>query len=65
MVMVMVVMMMMILILMCSPRSQDGSLANYRNYARDLPLSEPPEAFGQHGNAEISSSMQEPKLAVS
>jgi len=38
---------------------EDGSLANYRNYSRELPLSEPPEAFGQHGNAEISSSMQD------
>jgi len=38
---------------------EDGSLNSYRNYARDLPLSEPPEAFGQHANAEISSSLQD------
>eukprot|EP00933_Yihiella_yeosuensis_P070887 TRINITY_DN79051_c0_g1_i1.p1 TRINITY_DN79051_c0_g1~~TRINITY_DN79051_c0_g1_i1.p1 ORF type:complete len:1434 (-),score=383.71 TRINITY_DN79051_c0_g1_i1:142-4125(-) len=38
---------------------EDGSLTSYRNYAKDLPMSEPPEAFGQHMNAEISSSMQD------
>lgn len=38
---------------------EDSSLQSYRNYARDLPFSEPPEAFGQHVNAEISSSMQD------
>jgi len=38
---------------------EDGSLTSYRNYVRDLPFSEPPEAFGQHVNAEISSSQKE------
>ncbi|CAE8702622.1 unnamed protein product, partial [Polarella glacialis] len=36
---------------------EDGSLTSYRNYAKDLPYGEPPEAFGQHMNAEISSSI--------
>lgn len=36
---------------------QDGSLHSYRQYVQSLPLSEPPEAFGQHNNAEISSSL--------
>jgi dynein heavy chain len=38
---------------------EDGSLTTYRNYVKDLPFSEPPEAFGQHVNAEISSSQKE------
>jgi len=36
---------------------EDGSLQSYRQYVQSLPLSEPPEAFGQHTNAEISSSL--------
>ncbi|CAE7707182.1 DNAH2, partial [Symbiodinium sp. CCMP2592] len=36
---------------------EDGSLHSYRQYVQGLPLSEPPEAFGQHTNAEISSSL--------
>eukprot|EP00435_Cladocopium_sp_Y103_P031168 s634_g7.t2 len=36
---------------------KDGSLQSYRQYVQGLPLSEPPEAFGQHTNAEISSSL--------
>jgi len=38
---------------------EDNSLASYRNYVKDLPMNEPPEAFGQHVNAEISSSIQD------
>lgn len=38
---------------------EDGSLASYRAYVKDLPFNEPPEAFGQHVNAEISSSIKE------
>jgi len=38
---------------------EDGSLNNYRNYVKDLPYNEPPEAFGQHMNAEISSSVKD------
>jgi len=37
-------------------------LTSYRNYARDLPLSDPPEAFGEHANAEISSSIVDTEL---
>eukprot|EP00929_Paragymnodinium_shiwhaense_P077086 TRINITY_DN3967_c0_g4_i1.p1 TRINITY_DN3967_c0_g4~~TRINITY_DN3967_c0_g4_i1.p1 ORF type:complete len:2593 (+),score=910.05 TRINITY_DN3967_c0_g4_i1:931-7779(+) len=38
---------------------EDGNLNNYRAYAKDLPFSEPPEAFGQHVNADISSAIQD------
>ncbi|CEL98551.1 unnamed protein product [Vitrella brassicaformis CCMP3155] len=34
---------------------EDLSLSSFRNYARELPLIDSPEAFGQHVNAEISS----------
>jgi len=43
----------------------DNSLPSYRTFARDLPFSEPPEAFGQHGNAEISSAMVDTELLCS
>mmetsp|Transcript_14483 Transcript_14483/g.50911 ORF Transcript_14483/g.50911 Transcript_14483/m.50911 type:complete len:4419 (-) Transcript_14483:356-13612(-) len=43
----------------------DNSLSSYRTFARDLPFSEPPEAFGQHGNAEISSAMVDTELLCS
>jgi len=43
---------------------EEGSLQNYRNYVKDLPLSEPPEAFGQHMNAEISSSMADTDILL-
>jgi dynein heavy chain len=36
---------------------EDGSLQVYRQYCKELPMAEPPEAFGQHGNAEIASSL--------
>lgn len=38
---------------------EDGSLTSYRHYASNLPFNEAPEAFGQHVNAEISSSQKE------
>jgi len=44
---------------------EDSTLSNYRAYARDLPLSEPPEAFGQHSNAEISSAMVDTDMMCS
>jgi len=36
---------------------EDGQLSTYRTYAKELPFSEPPEAFGQHVNADISSAI--------
>lgn len=33
----------------------DGDLASYVDYAKQLPLEDSPEAFGQHPNAEIAS----------
>eukprot|EP00928_Gymnodinium_smaydae_P048232 TRINITY_DN3222_c2_g2_i2.p1 TRINITY_DN3222_c2_g2~~TRINITY_DN3222_c2_g2_i2.p1 ORF type:complete len:3935 (+),score=1014.18 TRINITY_DN3222_c2_g2_i2:1731-11807(+) len=44
---------------------EDGSLTNYRAYVKDLPFNEPPEAFGQHVNAEISSSIQDTENMLS
>eukprot|EP00397_Hematodinium_sp_SG-2012_P000063 GEMP01000063.1.p1 GENE.GEMP01000063.1~~GEMP01000063.1.p1 ORF type:complete len:2825 (+),score=742.06 GEMP01000063.1:2672-11146(+) len=38
---------------------EDASLHGYANYVRDLPFTEPPEAFGQHVNAEIASALQD------
>jgi len=38
---------------------EDNSLNAYRNYARELPLQDFPEAFGEHVNAEISSLIQD------
>merc|ERR1719183_2514740 len=31
---------------------EESSLSSYKNYVKELPMSEPPEAFGQHVNAE-------------
>eukprot|EP00913_Durusdinium_trenchii_P009754 g9162.t1 len=45
-------------------RSYDGSLHSYRQYVQSLPLSEPPEAFGQHTNAEISSSLADTDILM-
>jgi dynein heavy chain len=38
---------------------EEGNLNSYRNYAKELPMVEPPEAFGEHPNAEISSAMMD------
>jgi dynein heavy chain len=38
---------------------EDNSLASYRAHAKDLPMQELPEAFGQHVNAEIASLIQD------
>jgi dynein heavy chain len=38
---------------------ENGNLNSYRNYAKELPMVEPPEAFGEHANAEISSAMMD------
>ncbi|CAK9054035.1 Dynein axonemal heavy chain 2 (Axonemal beta dynein heavy chain 2) (Ciliary dynein heavy chain 2) [Durusdinium trenchii] len=43
---------------------EDGSLHSYRQYVQSLPLSEPPEAFGQHTNAEISSSLADTDILM-
>jgi dynein heavy chain len=34
---------------------EDGPLQSYRDYITSLPIIDKPEAFGQHGNADISS----------
>ncbi|CAK0888334.1 unnamed protein product [Prorocentrum cordatum] len=44
---------------------EDGSLQSYRNYAKDLPFAEAPEAFGEHMNAEISSSIADTNTLLS
>jgi len=36
---------------------EDGNLQVYRHYVKELPQIELPEAFGQHGNAEIASAL--------
>mmetsp|Transcript_64893 Transcript_64893/g.119431 ORF Transcript_64893/g.119431 Transcript_64893/m.119431 type:complete len:4522 (+) Transcript_64893:77-13642(+) len=44
---------------------EENSLTAYKNYGRDLPLQELPEAFGQHVNAEISSAIQDTEMMCS
>jgi len=38
---------------------EDNTLQAYGNYIKDWPVQEPPEAFGQHVNAEIASALME------
>ena len=38
---------------------EDGSLNSYKDYIKSLPSSDPPEAFGQHPNADIQSAIQD------
>jgi len=38
---------------------EENSLSAYRSYAKELPLQDFPEAFGEHVNAEISSLIQD------
>jgi len=38
---------------------EENSLTAYRNFAKELPLQDFPEAFGEHVNAEISSLIQD------
>eukprot|EP01138_Halocafeteria_seosinensis_P001392 gb/GECG01001428.1/.p1 GENE.gb/GECG01001428.1/~~gb/GECG01001428.1/.p1 ORF type:complete len:4689 (+),score=693.48 gb/GECG01001428.1/:1-14067(+) len=37
----------------------DGDLDSYKDYIHKLPASDPPEAFGQHPNADIQSAIQD------
>eukprot|EP01116_Phalansterium_solitarium_P023771 TRINITY_DN849_c1_g1_i4.p1 TRINITY_DN849_c1_g1~~TRINITY_DN849_c1_g1_i4.p1 ORF type:complete len:3887 (-),score=1955.58 TRINITY_DN849_c1_g1_i4:123-11783(-) len=37
----------------------DGPLQTYKDYVSSLPLTDKPEAFGQHANADIASQMQD------
>jgi dynein heavy chain len=37
----------------------DGNLQSYKEYVLTLPMSDPPTAFGQHSNADISSQTQD------
>ncbi|CEG44893.1 flagellar inner arm dynein 1 heavy chain beta [Plasmopara halstedii] len=37
----------------------DGELSSYKNYILQLPLNDPPVAFGQHPNAEIASQIDD------
>jgi len=41
---------------------EDNTLTGYKNYVRELPLQDFPEAFGEHVNAEISSLIQDTNL---
>merc|ERR1719265_916737 len=41
---------------------EENTLSAYRNYARELPLQDFPEAFGEHVNAEISSLIQDTNM---
>lgn len=38
---------------------KDGSLASYKEYISMLPAMDPPEAFGQHPNADVASQITE------
>lgn len=38
---------------------KDGSLASYKEYISLLPSMDPPEAFGQHPNADVASQITE------
>ena len=38
---------------------KDGSLASYKEYISMLPTMDPPEAFGQHPNADVASQITE------
>lgn len=38
---------------------KDGSLASYKEYVSMLPTMDPPEAFGQHPNADVASQITE------
>lgn len=38
---------------------KDGSLASYKEYISMLPSMDPPEAFGQHPNADVASQITE------
>lgn len=38
---------------------KDGSLASYKEYISMLPGMDPPEAFGQHPNADVASQITE------
>lgn len=37
----------------------DGPLQSYKDYCKSLPAADPPEAFGQHPNADIQSAIQD------
>lgn len=38
---------------------KDGTLASYKEYISMLPSMDPPEAFGQHPNADVASQITE------
>ncbi|OXB70415.1 UNVERIFIED_CONTAM: hypothetical protein H355_012306, partial [Colinus virginianus] len=44
---------------------EEASLATYRSYVKDIPTTDPPEAFGQHVNAEISSKIADAQRLIS
>lgn len=41
---------------------KDGPLSSYKEYVSMLPNVDPPEAFGQHPNADIQSQIQETRM---
>eukprot|EP01107_Rhizomastix_libera_P003543 TRINITY_DN1618_c0_g1_i1.p1 TRINITY_DN1618_c0_g1~~TRINITY_DN1618_c0_g1_i1.p1 ORF type:complete len:3854 (-),score=1122.51 TRINITY_DN1618_c0_g1_i1:31-10566(-) len=44
---------------------EDGTLQSYRDYIATLPIVDKPEAFGQHGNADIASQIQDANSLLS
>lgn len=42
----------------------DGPLQHYKDFVTNLPLVDPPEAFGQHPNADISSMIKETRTLL-
>nr|CCA21283.1 inner dynein arm heavy chain 1beta putative [Albugo laibachii Nc14]CCA21656.1 dynein heavy chain 2 putative [Albugo laibachii Nc14] len=43
----------------------DGDLSSYVDFIKQLPLSDPPAAFGQHANAQIASQIEEGRELLS
>ena len=41
-----------------------GSLSSFKDYLAGLPTLDPPEAFGQHANAEISYLIEDSKVCI-
>lgn len=44
---------------------EDGRLSDYKDYIASLPMTDPPEAFGQHPNADMQSAIQDTEELLS